>query len=67
MSSRLISGIAGFGNLLFGYDAAVIFLILLFLWNWLILSAAPIAAKGHGFVPGFRRPKTSRKREDNLS
>lgn len=66
MSSRLISGIAGFGNLLFGYDTAVIVIILLFLWNWLILSAAPIAAKGHGFVPVFRRPTTSRKRGEKL-
>jgi hypothetical protein len=67
MSSRLISGIAGFGNLLFGYDTAVIFVILLFLWNWLILSTAPIIVNGRGFALVVRRPTTETKREGDLS
>lgn len=67
MSSRLISGIAGFGNLLFGHDIEVVFVALLFLWNWLILSTVPIAVKGHGFVLVFRRLATDRKHEEDLS
>jgi hypothetical protein len=64
MSSRLISGIAGFGHMLFGYEAEVGLVALFFLWNWLVLSAAPVAVRA--FVPVFRRAVTNRNGEGNF-
>ena len=63
MSSRLISSIAGFGHMLFGYEAEVVLVALFFLWNWLVLSAAPIAVRA--FVPVFRPAAARRKRKGN--